>query len=203
LYVVGLTGGIGSGKSTLAALLVERGAQVIDADELGRDALRPGEPAWHSTVDTFGREILSAGSMTIDRARLADIVFADTKKLAALNAIIHPIIFSGIADELDRLRPTDAIVILDAALLLETGLDAGMDCIVAVTTHRDLRSDRLRRDRGMTVSDIQARMGAQKPPEELEARADIVVTNDGDIEALAREADRVWAELERRSEAAG
>jgi dephospho-CoA kinase len=202
LYVVGLTGGIGSGKSTFAALLVERGAQVIDADQLGRDALRPGAPAWHSVLDTFGRQILAAGTMEIDRARLADIVFADSRRLAALNAIVHPVIFSGIADDLDRLRGTDEIVIVDVALLLETGLDRGMDCIVAVTTNRQLRTERLQRDRGMTLSQIQARMGAQKPPEELEALADVVVRNNGDLEALSREADRVWAELERRRDAA-
>jgi dephospho-CoA kinase len=198
LYVVGVTGGIGSGKSTFAALLMERGAQVIDADRLGRDALRAGEPAWHSVVDTFGRQILAEGTMEIDRARLAEIVFADKEKLAALNAMVHPVILSGIADHLDRLRGTDEIVVVDVALLLETGLDRGMDCIVAVAADRALRTERLQRDRGMTSSQIQARIGAQMPPEELEARADIVVRNDGDIEDLAREVDRVWAELERR-----
>src|SRR5918998_380572 len=74
VLVVGLTGGIGSGKSTFAALLAERGAQVIDADQYGRDALRPGQPAWHSVVDQFGEEILAAGSLEIDRRRLADVV---------------------------------------------------------------------------------------------------------------------------------
>jgi dephospho-CoA kinase len=202
LYVVGLTGGIGSGKSTFAVLLVERGAQVIDADQLGRDALRAGEPAWHSVVDTFGDQVLAAGTMELDRARLADLVFSDKAKLAALNAIVHPVIFRGIADELDRLRGTDEIVIVDVALLLETGLDAGMDCIVAVASNKHLRTERLRRDRGMTLSQIQARMGAQNPTEELEARADIVVRNDGDLDDLAREADRVWTELERRRHAA-
>ena len=202
MYVVGLTGGIGSGKSTFAALLVERGAQVIDADQLGRDALRPGKPAWHSVVDTFGDEILGAGTMEIDRARLADIVFSDREKLAALNAIVHPVIFSGVADDMDRLRRTDEIVLLDAALLLETGMDSGMDCIIAVTTAKKLRTQRLQRDRGMTFSQIQARMGVQLSDEELEARADIIVRNDGDLEDLAREAERVWVELERRRDAA-
>jgi dephospho-CoA kinase len=141
--------------------------------------------------------------MEIDRARLADIVFADPKRLAALNAIVHPVIFRGVADDLDRLRGTDEIVILDAALLLETGLDRAMDCIVAVTTTQSLRSERLSRDRGMTSAQIQARMGAQVSAAELEERADVIVHNDGDLEALSREADRVWAELERRRAATG
>lgn len=202
MFVVGLTGGIGSGKSTFAALLVERGAQVIDADQLGRDALRPGEPAWHSVVDTFGDEILVTGTMNVDRARLAEIVFSDREKLAALNAIVHPVIFRGVADELDRLRATDAIVLLDAALLVETGLDAGVDLVVAVTTDPDHRRRRLSADRGMTIEQIDARIATQKPPEEIEARADIVVRNDGSLEDLAEAAERVWAELLRRRDAA-
>src|SRR5918992_2352219 len=99
MLVVGLTGGIGAGKSTLAALLAEEGARVIDADALGREALQPGRPAWHSVVAQFGDEILAANSMDIDRKRLAAVVFGDPRKLAALNAIVHPVIFKGIADK--------------------------------------------------------------------------------------------------------
>jgi dephospho-CoA kinase len=203
LFVVGLTGGIGSGKSTFAALLMERGAQVIDADQLGRDALRPGTQAWHSVVDTFGAGVLRENTVEIDRGRLADIVFADREKLAALNAIVHPVIFKGVADDLDRLRGTDEIVILDAALLYETGLAAGMNCVIAVTTDKALRTDRLRTDRAMTVEQVDARIASQGSPEQAEARADIVVRNDGDLEDLGREADRVWDELVRRRDAAG
>src|ERR687884_2222146 len=118
MLVAGLTGGIGSGKSTFAALLAERGAQVVDADALGRLALRPGQPAWHSVVDQFGEEVLTPHTMQIDRKLVADIVFNDRDKLAALNAIVHPVILKGIADDLERLRETDAIVVLDAALVL-------------------------------------------------------------------------------------
>src|SRR5918992_2731597 len=132
MLVVGLTGGIGTGKSAFAALLAERGAQVIDADLLGRDALRPGLPAWKSVVGQFGDEVLSANSMEIDRKRLAAIVFADRMKLAALNAIVHPVIFKGVADELQRLRHTDEIVVLDAALIIETGLESTCDAIIVV-----------------------------------------------------------------------
>ncbi|MDQ4064903.1 MAG: dephospho-CoA kinase, partial [Actinomycetota bacterium] len=114
MLLVGVTGGIGSGKSTFAALLVERGAQVIDADQIGRAALDPGKPSWRDVVETFGNEVLAAASMNIDRRRLADVVFNDPDKLAALNAIVHPVILRTIADELDILRNTNEIVILDA-----------------------------------------------------------------------------------------
>ena len=198
MLVVGLTGGIGSGKSTFAALLAERGAQIIDADLLGRDALRPGQPAWHSVVDTFGDEVLVEGTMNIDRKRLAGIVFNDKEKLAALNAIVHPIIFRGIADRLERLRSTDDVVVLDAALIVELGLAGSVDLVIVVSADVDNRRRRLAELRGLAHEDIMARIGAQASDEELISRADIVVRNNGDLAALGAEADRVWAELQRR-----
>jgi dephospho-CoA kinase len=198
VLLVGLTGGIGAGKSTLASLLAERGAQVIDADQLGRDALRPGEPAWHSVVDQFGDEILVPGTMEVDRKRLASIVFSDPRKLAALNAIVHPVIVKGIADELDRLRGTDAVVVLDAALIVELGLTSSLDVVIVVLSNQRERGERLLRSRGMSYEESGARMANQATEEELTANADIVVRNDGSIEDLATEAERVWSELKNR-----
>jgi dephospho-CoA kinase len=195
MFVVGLTGGIGSGKSTFAALLAEQGARVVDADLLGREALQPGRPAWHSVVDQFGDEVLAHHSLQIDRKRLAEIVFADRDKLAALNAIVHPVIMKGIADTLDKLRNTDEIVILDAALILELGLSEGLDALVVVVADESLRKKRLAKERGMSDADIVARMRAQASPEEQEAKADLVVRNNGNIEELTGEAERVWLEL--------
>lgn len=199
MLAVGLTGGIGAGKSTFAALLAERGAQVIDADQIGRDALAPGRPAWHSIVSTFGDEILVPGEMEVDRKRLAGIVFEDPGKLTALNAIVHPVILQRIADELERLSGTDAVVVVDAALITELGLRDALDAIVVVTTSRQERVQRLVRTRGMSLDDVAARMAAQAAPEELETGADAVVRNDGSLDDLAAEADRVWALLRERA----
>jgi dephospho-CoA kinase len=198
MILVGLTGGIGSGKSTFARLLEARGATVIDADEVGRRALDPGQPAWHSVVDTFGVEVLSPGSMEVDRARLAEIVFAERTKLAALNAIVHPVILAEIADSLEALRGTTEIVVLDAALLIEVGLTEGLDALIVVVASDEVRRERLVRQRGMLVQDVDARMAAQASQEELVARADVVVRNERDEAALEREADRVWADLVAR-----
>jgi dephospho-CoA kinase len=200
MLVVGLTGGIGAGKSTFAALLAERGAQVVDADWLGRVALEPGQPAWHAVVDQFGDKVLSAGSMDIDRTRLADIVFGNKERLAALNAIVHPVIFRAVADELEMLRGTDEIVVLDAALIIETGLADALDVLVVVTSTRDTRRSRLVKDRSMSHEQVDARMASQNDPKELESEADVIVTNDGSLEDLAGEADRVWALLVARNE---
>jgi dephospho-CoA kinase len=195
LLVVGLTGGIGSGKSAFAALLAERGAQVIDADTYGREALRPGKPAWHSVVDQFGDEILVPGTMEVDRQALAKIVFTDPDKLAALNAIVHPVIFARIADALERLAHTEDVVVVDAALIIDTGVYKALDALIVVRADDRIRRERLA-ERGMSLEDVNARMAAQAPVEVLEQRADIVVDNNGTMEDLAAEADRVWIELE-------
>ncbi|MGH2756430.1 MAG: dephospho-CoA kinase [Actinomycetota bacterium] len=197
MLLVGLTGGIGSGKSSFAALLSELGAHVIDADELGRDALRPVEPAWRAVVDHFGEEILVPSSNEVDRKRLAGIVFADKDKLAALNSIVHPEIMRGIGNALDLLRGTNDIVVLDAALIVELGLHETVDVLIVVTASDKARSERLV-ERGMNVEDALARMAAQAPSEQLLKRADIVVNNDGDLDALRAEAARVFADLHSR-----
>ena len=198
MVVVGLTGGIGAGKSTFAALLAERGAQVIDADQLGRDALKPGQPAWHSVVAQFGDEVLVPSTMEVDRKRLAEIVFNDREKLAALNAIVHPVILKGIADSLERLHATDAVVVLDAALIVEMGLVDALDVTIVVTANRTQRESRLQRSRGMSPGDIAARISSQATEEERLERADVVVRNSGTLDDLSTEADRVWALLESR-----
>lgn len=199
MLVAGLTGNIGSGKSTFAQMLADHGAEVIDADAIGRQALEPGEPAWHSVVDQFGDEILSAGSMTVDRKRLASIVFSDPGKLAALNAIVHPVITGRIADTLDALSGTDEIVILDAALIVELGIQDGLDVLIVVAAEEDVRRARLRKERGMTGAQIAERMAAQRPQRELLSAADIVVSNDGSLGDLLAEADRVWNDLKKRA----
>ena len=195
MLVAGLTGGIGSGKSTFAEMLHARGAEVIDADGLGRAALEPGEPAWHSVVDQFGDEILSAGSMEVDRKHLARLVFGDRDKLAALNAIVHPVIMGRIADTLEALSGTDEIVILDAALIVEIGLDSHLDLMIVVTADPEKRRKRLVEARGMTREDVDRRIEAQMKTEVLLSRADLIVRNDGTLGELEAEADRVWNEL--------
>ncbi len=197
MIVAGVTGGIGSGKTTFTQLLAARGAEAIDADELGRRALDPGTSAWHSVVDTFGDEILVAGGLDIDRKGLARVVFGDREKLAALNAIVHPVIVKRIADTLETLSGTDEIVVLDAALIVELGLQDALDVTIVIVTDETNRRDRLTGNRGMSPAEITERIAAQVATEELLKKADVVVNNDGSMDQLEDEADRVWAELEK------
>ena len=201
MLVAGLTGGIGSGKSALAELLAGRGAEIIDADEIGRAALDPGKPCWRSVIDHFGDAMLAPGGMEIDRKRLADVVFSDPRKLAVLNAIVHPSIMAGIADTLDVLRGTDEIVVIDAALIVEFGLFESLDALIVVVADEDTRAARLRSARAMTAEQISARIAAQQPESEVLKHADIVVHNNGSREELESEADRVWEELIKRRDA--
>lgn len=201
MLVAGLTGGIGAGKSTLAAALAERGAEVIDADELGRLALQPGRPGWDQVIDQFGDDILLPGSSEIDRQRLAALVFSDRGKLAALNAIVHPIIMAGIADTLDALRGTNEIVVIDAALIVEFGIKESLDALIVVLADEEKRVERLSGARGMTEDQVRERIAAQTSDARLEEHADIVVRNDGSRETLAEQADSVWEELVRRRDA--
>lgn len=201
MLVAGVTGGVGSGKSTFTKMLAARGAEVIDADEIGHRALDPGTPTWHSIVDTFGEDILVAAGMDVDRKRLGEIVFNDREKLAALNAIVHPYIMKTIADTLEALSGTDEIVILDAALIVELKLHGSLDLLIVVTAEDDLRKERLSQQRGMTYEDVQKRIEAQLPVGTLLEAADIVVHNNGTLDELEEEADRVWDELVKRRSA--
>jgi dephospho-CoA kinase len=196
MLLVGLTGGIGSGKSTVSAMLAERGAEVIDADHIAREVVMPGTPAWCKIRDHFGPGVLFPDGH-IDRQALADMVFGDPAKLALLNQITHPDIFQRIADRLEAAHGRDVIVVLDAALLIETGLAGRVDVLVVTHSPKEVQVERLAA-KGMDASRARARIAAQMSPAERLARADLVIDNSGSLEDLARQVDEAWKELERR-----
>jgi dephospho-CoA kinase len=196
MLLVGLTGGIASGKSTVSAMLAERGAEVIDADHIARQVVMPGMPAWCKIREHFGPGVLF-GDGSIDRQALADLVFADKAKLTVLNEITHPEIFARIADRLEEFHGREVIVVLDAALLVETGLADGVDVLLVVHSPREIQVERLAA-KGMGERDAASRIAAQLEPEKRLAKADIVIDNSGSLEELGRRVDQVWEELQRR-----
>jgi dephospho-CoA kinase len=196
MLLVGLTGGIASGKSTVSAMLAERGAELIDADHIARQVVMPGSPAWCKIRDHFGPEVLFPDG-SIDRQALADIVFADPAKLTVLNEITHPEIFARIADRLEAHQGQDVVVVLDAALLIETGLAEGVDVVIVTHSPREIQVERLAA-RGLPERDAGSRIAAQIEPTQRLARADIVIDNSGSLEELSRRVDEVWEELQRR-----
>ena len=193
---VALTGGIGSGKSAVAGLLADRGAVVIDADAIAREVVAPGQPALREIVQRFGPQMLHPDG-TLDRGRLAGVVFSDPGDLADLNAITHPRIAARSAELLDA-APRDSVVVYDMPLLVEQGAVDGWDAIIVVDAPDDVRLERLV-SRGMDPSDALRRMAAQATRPERLAAADHVVDNGGDVASLTRQVDSLWAALSDRS----
>jgi dephospho-CoA kinase len=190
-----LTGGIASGKSTVARSLVSRGAILVDADEIAREVVEPGTPAWSKIVEHFGPGVL-LGDRRIDRPKLAEIVFADRAKLALLNEITHPEVMRRIADRLEELKETDNIVIVDVPLLAEVGARDMFDMIVVVDSKQDAQVERMRAMRGMDDEAARARIAAQAVSEDRAAIADWLIENEGSLEQLEHETDRLWVFLE-------
>jgi dephospho-CoA kinase len=197
VLTVGLTGNIGAGKSTVARLLVERGAALVDADQVAREVVEPGTPAHAALVERFGDGIVDADGR-IDRPALAAVAFADEASLADLNGIVHPAVGVAMVEGRDRYAGTDRIVVMDIPLLKDVHRELlELAAVVVVDTPPEVALARLTGQRGMDEADARARMAAQPSRRERLEGADLVVDNSGDAERLAGEVDRVWAALER------
>jgi dephospho-CoA kinase len=198
VLAVGLTGGIGSGKSEVADLLVARGAVLIDADQLARDVVAPGGPAFQPLVDRFGPGIVASDG-TIDRPALAAVAFADDAARADLNAITHPAIGLAMYEARDALAGTDHIVVLAIPLLTSSHRETTqLDCVVVVDCPTEVALERLLTQRGMDRSDAEARIRAQISREERVKEADYVLDNSGDRATLEVEVARLWEWLNER-----
>ena len=192
MLAVGRTGGIGSGKSAVADLLVARGAVLIDADQVARDVVTPGGPAYQPLIDRFGPGIVAADG-TIDRPALAAVAFADDGARADLNAITHPAIGVAMIQARDALEATDNIVVLAIPLLTAMHRETvKLNKVVVVDCPTDIALDRLLSQRHMDRTDAEARISAQISREERVKEADFVVDNSGDRTALEAEVARLW-----------
>jgi dephospho-CoA kinase len=201
----GLTGGIGSGKSTVSARLADLGAVVLDADKAARAVVEPGTPGLAAIRADFGPDVLAADG-SLDRAKLAGIVFADEAALGRLNAITHPLIHEYIraAEEAAIAAGGDDVVLVhDVALLAEWGRAKEFDLVIVVDVPVETQLERLTGQRGMTEEQARARMAAQATREQRLAVADIVIDNSGSREDLDRRVDEVWADLQARARARG
>jgi dephospho-CoA kinase len=188
---IGLTGGIGSGKSTVAALLVERGAHLVDADRVAREVVEPGSPGLAAVAEAFGAHVLTPEG-SLDRPALAAVVFADPDQRARLDAIVHPLVRARAA-ELVAAAPPGSVVVQDVPLLVETGQAGAFDLVVVVQAPLDLRLTRLV-ERGMTEDDARARIAGQATDEQRAAVADVVLTNGGTRAELAEQVETLWAQ---------
>jgi len=194
MVVIGLTGGIGSGKSTAGALLVEGGAVLVDADQVARDVVEPGQPALAALVQRFGPGVIGPDGW-VDRATLGALAFADDEARRDLERITHPAIHAEMMRRVEAAGAADpdAVVVLDVPLLAEVGRDrypvAG---VIVVDAPVEVAVARLVEGRGFTEDDARARVAAQATRQQRLAIADLVLDNGGDLDQLRREVGRAW-----------
>ncbi len=194
--LVGLTGGIATGKSTVSAMFAHRGARVIDADVLAREVVLPGQPAYAQIVREFGREVLEEDGH-LDRKRLGAIVFSDPAKRKRLEEITHPAIRARQQRILSVLEEEryESIVIWDAALLIESGGQKGMDRVVVVVTDPATEIERLVARDQIPEEEARHRVASQMPISVKARFADYVIDNSGDRAATEARVREVYAKL--------
>jgi dephospho-CoA kinase len=192
MLAVGLTGGIGSGKSAVADLLVARGADLIDADQVARDVVAPGGPAYQPLIDRFGEGIVAADG-TIDRPALAAVAFATDEARADLNSLTHPAIGIAMIQARQALENTDHIVVLAIPLLTARHRETvKLNRVVVVDCPTDVALERLLSQRHFDRADAEARIRAQISREERVKEADFVLDNSGGRAALEAHVARLW-----------
>jgi len=180
--VVGILGGVASGKSTVARLFCELGAAVVDADRIGHELLESPDVK-RQLVNRWGREILDSGGR-VDRARVAEVVFADAARLGELNALLHPRIRKRMFAEVERARHAGEhpLIVLDAALLVEGGLAGWCDALVFVDVGRRIRQARARGQRGWRPGELERRERTQESLARKKKQSDYVIRNSGSLE---------------------
>ena len=198
MLIVGLTGGVASGKTAVSRILKEEGAYIINADQIARELVRPHTPAWSELIRAFGQEILQEDG-SIQRKKLADKVFADPKQRKLLNQILHP----RIKEEMDRRakeiggKDPEAIVVIDAPLIIELGDHREMDKLIVVTSTQPQQIGRLKDRDGTNPEEALRIVSSQMPLTEKLKFADYIIRNEGSLEETKNRAREVYQELKK------
>ena len=192
---VAITGGAGSGKSTVARMFAELGAEVLDADQVAREAVAVGAPAWVELRRRFGEDFFQADG-TLNRAKLAQRVFADPEARRALEALIHPLVVQELQNKIaDLERRGVDLVLVEVPLLYETGREQAFDRVMVVTAPEADRLRRLRDRDGRSDAEIRGILAAQWPLADKVARADYVVDNGGELAGTRQQVENIWRKL--------
>lgn len=194
--LIGVTGGIATGKSVVAAMLEELGAPMIDFDVLARRVVEPDRPAWRDIVAYFGEQALKK-DRTLDRATVAETVFADREKRKMLESFTHPRIREEFVAEVRSIREHDPDAIIQAVvpLLIESNLQSIFDYLVVVHAPADVQMARLIQRDGLTREAAAARLETQTPIDEKTGHADTVIDNSGSLENTRRQVEKLWQRL--------
>ena len=195
--VIGVTGGIGTGKSTVLAILSDLGAVTLSADEAAREVVASGTDGLRRVTEAFGPELIR-GDGSLDRVSLANIVFADPAARKRLDEITHPLIIELLRRRIDdarRSNPPRAVIAVEVPLLYEAGMESWFDQVIVVSVPAATQAVRLQARGEMSEGDAHARIDAQMPLAEKEARADFVIANTGDVSSLRRSVEELWPSL--------
>jgi dephospho-CoA kinase len=195
MKIIGLTGNIGSGKSTVSALMKELGAKVLDSDKMGHEVFNPGTPGWQETIAAFGPDILTPEE-TIDRKKLAQIVFRDPAARLKLNEIVHPKVEEAVRKALKAYQEQGVeVAMIETALIENVRWTSLADQIWVVKTAPEITVKRLK-ERGMSEPESRARMASQTPPEDHIQHGLVIINNDGNLEELRAKVHQLWQELQ-------
>lgn len=195
---VGLTGGIASGKTTVAKMFAARGCRILPADTIAHELMAPGQPAYAEIVGAFGKGVLAADG-SILRPRLAAIVFAEPARREQLNRIVHPRVIAEIEKEFARLAEANpgAIVIVEAALLVEAGYHRQLDKLVVTWCRPEQQLERLMKHTGLARAQAEQRLAAQLPSEEKRRQAHYEIDCSGSLEVTQAQVEEVFRKLRR------
>ena len=198
MLIVGLTGGIASGKTAVSKILSEEGAYIIDADQIARELVQPDTPTWRELINVFGKKILDQDG-SIHRKKLAAIVFSNPQQRNLLNHIMQPRIKEEMDRRVKRIGQKDpkAMVVIDAALLVELGEHQEMDKLIVVTSTEEQQIERLKEREGASEEEARRILASQMSLEGKLKVADFVIRNDGSLEETRRMAKEVFQELKK------
>lgn len=198
MILVGLTGGIASGKSEVSRIFKKLGAHIIDADEIAHALLEPNTPTWKKVVESFGTDILRP-DQTIDRKRLGQMVFDDPKKLAVLNAILHPSVFAEKERRQKAIAQADpqSVVVFDVPLLIETRAHAWADKVIVVTVDRKTQLKRLMERNGLSRQEAHKRIRAQMPLSKKAKYADYLIDSREPLSKMEIQIHQIFEELKQ------
>ena len=196
MFVVGLTGGIASGKSVVSNMLRDLGASIIDADEISREIMIPHTKSWEEVITLYGNDLLLE-DLTIDRKKLAISVFKDSEQIKKLNRIVHPYIMQRIEEMIEEIRDKNpqALVIVDAALLVETGVYKHYDKLIVVYVSKKTQLKRLMIRDAMSREEAKSRIDLQSPLTEKLKVADYIIENEGSLSKTREEVEKVYKAL--------
>lgn len=192
--IIGLTGGIASGKSTAAEYLEQKGAKIIDADQIAHQISQKGEKGWQLVVDEFGEEILRE-DQEFDREKLGEIVFSDPDKRKKLESLLHPLIIYEMKEQAHQYLKNDEIVVFMAPLLYEVGLARFCDQVWVISSSEENQIKRLEKRNNLTKKEALKRINSQMSLEEKKTKADIIIENDSTIESLKSKVDLYWEKV--------